>query len=125
VYAVGPSGALVRTYPSDDVVRSSPVIAGTTLVFGSEDHRVYAFTIGAGPAQADWPMYQFNGQRPGRAVFSALAITDQPSSQLVAAGSGFSLSVGAAGPGAIASQGPSGRRTPSPPPRRRTAAPTR
>jgi len=104
VYAVGPAGALVRIYASDDVIRSSPVIAGATLFFGSEDHKVYAFGIGAGPAAADWPMYQFNAQRLGRAVFSALEITDQPAAQLVATGSAFSLTVGATGPGTITYQ---------------------
>jgi len=104
VYAVSPAGALVRVYASDDIVRSSPAIAGTTLVFGSEDHKVYAFDIGAGPAAADWPMYQFNAQRIGRAVFGALEITDQPAAQLVATGSAFSLTVGAAGPGTITYQ---------------------
>jgi outer membrane protein assembly factor BamB/subtilisin family serine protease len=104
VYAVTPGGALSRVYASDDVIRSSPVIAGTTLCFGSEDHKVYAFNIGAGPAASDWPMYQFGGQRPGRAVPSVLEITSQPAGQLVTAGSPFSLTVGAAAPGAITYQ---------------------
>jgi outer membrane protein assembly factor BamB len=104
VYAVSGSGSLVRVYATDDVVRSSPVISGTSLYFGSEDHRVYAFNIGASQAAADWPMYQFDAQRPGRAVSSALQITVQPQSVSVAPGSPFTLSVDAAGPGGITYQ---------------------
>jgi hypothetical protein len=104
VYAVSAGGTLVRTYASDDIIRSSPVIAGTSLYFGSNDHKVYAFSIGASPAGSDWPMYQFNGQRPGRAVASPLAITEQPVAQSVAIGSSFSLTVGATGPGGLAYQ---------------------
>ncbi|HMD61319.1 MAG TPA: PQQ-binding-like beta-propeller repeat protein [Opitutaceae bacterium] len=104
VYAVGPGGSLVRIYASDDIIRSSPAIAGTTLYFGSEDHKVYAFGIGAGPAASDWPMYQYNGQRPGRAVSSVLEITAQPSGQAVGTGSPFSLTVGASGPGTLTYQ---------------------
>ena len=49
-------------------------------------------------------MYQFNSQRPGRAVASALAITAQPVPQSVAIGSSFSLTVGATGPGGLTFQ---------------------
>ena len=104
VYAVGPGGALVRTYASDDVIRSSPAIAGTMLYFGSEDHKVYEFNIGAGPAVSDWPMYQYNAERIGTAVSSSLTITAQPSAQSVAVGSPFSLTVGATGPEALTYQ---------------------
>jgi outer membrane protein assembly factor BamB/subtilisin family serine protease len=104
VYAVTPGGTLERIFASDDIIRSSPVISGTTLYFGSEDHKVYAFDIGAGPAASDWPMYQFDGQRPGRAVSSVLEITDQPAGQLVTAGSPFSLTVDALAPGTITYQ---------------------
>ena len=104
VYAISPAGALTRIYATDDIVRSSPVIAGTSLYFGSNDHRVYAFNIGASPAGSDWPMYQFNAQRLGRAVANALAITAQPQSQAIATGSPLSLSVGATGPGGLTYQ---------------------
>ncbi len=104
VYAISAGGALVRTYATSDIVRSSPVIAGTSLYFGSNDHKVYAFSIGASPAGSDWPMYQYNGQRPGRAVSSALAITAQPADQSVAIGSPFSLTVAATGTGALSYQ---------------------
>ncbi len=67
LYAINPDGTLNRTYPTDDAVRSSPVIAGTTLLFGSNDHRLYAFALGAGSAATPWPMYQANARRLGRA----------------------------------------------------------
>ena len=86
VYEVGPSGSLVRLYASDDWIRSSPLISGTTLYVGSNDHKVYAFDLGTSAAQADWPMYQFNARRVGRAVADPFAITVQPASQSVAAG---------------------------------------
>jgi outer membrane protein assembly factor BamB/subtilisin family serine protease len=104
VYAINLHGALVRIFASDDYIRSSPVISGTSLCFGSEDHKVYEFNIGAGPGVSDWPMYQFNAQRVGRLVASVVAITSQPASQSVAPGSSFTLSVGAIGPGAITYQ---------------------
>jgi outer membrane protein assembly factor BamB/septal ring-binding cell division protein DamX len=104
VYAVGPTGSLVRTYATDDVVRSSPVISGTSLYFGSEDHKVYAFNIGASQAAGDWPMYQFGPQRPGRAVSTPLHIVVQPASVSVSPGYAFSLAVEATGPGGITYQ---------------------
>lgn len=104
VYAVGPTGSLVRIYASDDVIRSSPVISGTTLYFGSEDHKLYAFNIGVSRAASDWPMYQFDDQRPGRAVVVPLAITTQPESQSVTPGSAFTLSVAVTGPGGLTYQ---------------------
>jgi outer membrane protein assembly factor BamB len=67
LYAINADGTLNRTYPTDDAVRSSPVIAGTTLFFGSNDHRLYAFALGTGPAATPWPMYQANARRLGRA----------------------------------------------------------
>jgi outer membrane protein assembly factor BamB/subtilisin family serine protease len=66
VYAINANGTLNRTYPTDDAVRSSPVIAGTTLYFGSNDHRVYAFAVGTASASTPWPMYQVNARHLGR-----------------------------------------------------------
>ena len=68
VYAISATGALIRTYPTDDAVRSSPAIAGNNLYFGSNDHRVYAFALGTGLAGTPWPMYQVNARRLGRAA---------------------------------------------------------
>ncbi len=95
VYAVSPAGAAVRTFPTGDAIRSSPVISGTTLCFGSEDHKVYAFGIGTGPAAGDWPAYQANPQRTGNAV--AVSVAAPPVSVAAATGSGFTLCVTALG----------------------------
>ena len=104
VYAVNSSGGLVRVYASDDWVRSSPVIAGTTLYFGSNDHKLYAFDLGVGSASSDWPMYQYDSRRIGRAQVDALAITAQPVAQTVTAGSAVVLSVAATGPSPLSYQ---------------------
>jgi outer membrane protein assembly factor BamB/subtilisin family serine protease len=104
IYAVSQSGSLVRTYASDDDIRSSPVISGTMMYFGSEDHKVYAFNIGVGADTSDWPMYQYNADRPGRAVTYPPSITEQPGSVTVAAGAPFTLSVTASGVGALSYQ---------------------
>jgi outer membrane protein assembly factor BamB/subtilisin family serine protease len=104
VYAVSPAGTLVRTYAADDWIRSSPVISGTMMYFGSNDHKVYAFNIGAGPASSDWPMYQYSADRPGRAVTYPLLIDTQPASQTIMAGSSFTLSVVASGAGGLSYQ---------------------
>jgi outer membrane protein assembly factor BamB/subtilisin family serine protease/septal ring-binding cell division protein DamX len=104
VYAVSSGGSLVRTYASGDWVRSSPLISGTTLYFGSNDHKVYAFDIGVGSAQSDWPMYQYDSRRLGRAEVDALAITSQPASETIAPGSTLTLSVAATGPGGLSYQ---------------------
>jgi outer membrane protein assembly factor BamB/subtilisin family serine protease len=104
VYAVSQAGALVRTYSTDDYIRSSPVISGTMMYFGSDDHKVYAFNLGVGSASSDWPMYQFNAERPGRVADYAPSIVTQPTSEAVATGAAFSLSVSATGSGTLAYQ---------------------
>ncbi len=104
VYAVSRGGSLVRTYASDDYIRSSPVISGTKMYFGSEDHKVYAFNIGVGAASSDWPMYQFAPERPGRVATYAPSIATQPSSESIMTGAPFSLSVAALGSGALSYQ---------------------
>ncbi len=97
VYALNANGTLRRTYPADDWVRSSPVIAGTTLIFGSNDHKVYAFDVGASAAGSPWPMYQANVRRTGRVTTDALAITAAPLPQSVALGSNLTLAAMASG----------------------------
>jgi outer membrane protein assembly factor BamB/subtilisin family serine protease len=104
VYSISSGGSLVRIYASDDWVRSSPVISGTTLYFGSNDHKVYAFDLGTASAVGDWPMYQYNSRRVGRAVTDPLEITAQPVTQTVAPGSNLTLYVGATGPGPLTYQ---------------------
>ena len=66
VYAINANGTLNRVYPTDDAIRSSPVIANGNLYFGSNDHRLYAFAIGTVAAPSAWPMYQVNARRLGR-----------------------------------------------------------
>jgi len=104
MYAVSAAGALVRIYASADWIRSSPVIAGSMLYFGSNDHKVYAFNIGVGSADSDWPMYQFDSRRVGRPGADALAIVSQPSALAVGPGQPFTLSVVATGPGILSYQ---------------------
>jgi outer membrane protein assembly factor BamB len=104
LYALNSGGALVRTYATGDIIRSSPVLAGGNLYFGSSDHKVYAFGLPAGPAASDWPMYQHDALRTGRAVSSTLEIAAQPSSEAVTVGSPFTLTVTASAPGAITYQ---------------------
>jgi outer membrane protein assembly factor BamB len=67
VYAINANGTLNRTYPTDDAVRSSPVLACGNLYFGGNDHRLYAFAVGTASAATPWPMYQVNARRLGRA----------------------------------------------------------
>jgi outer membrane protein assembly factor BamB len=104
IYAVSPAGTLVRTYASDDYIRSSPVISGTMMYFGSEDHKVYAFNIGAAAAASDWPMYQYGPERPGRVAVYPPTITSQPMAQTVALGAPFTLSVTASSAASISYQ---------------------
>jgi len=104
VYEVSPSGSLVRTFASDDFIRSSPVIAGTMLYFGSEDHKLYAFNIGVGAASGPWPMYQYDLRRVGRLESTTLSLTSQPASQTVVVGGTLTLSVAATAPGTVSYQ---------------------
>jgi outer membrane protein assembly factor BamB len=104
IYAVSAAGALVRTYASDDYIRSSPVISGTMMYFGSEDHKVYAFNIGSAAAASDWPMYQYGPERPGRVAVYPPTITSQPTAQTVALGAPFTLSVTASSSSSISYQ---------------------
>jgi outer membrane protein assembly factor BamB/subtilisin family serine protease len=104
MYAVSQGGALVRTYASDDWIRSSPVLSGLMLYFGSNDHKVYAFNNGYAAAASDWPMYQYSAFRPGRVATYPPTISAQPASQAVAVGASFTLSVSAAGQGTLSYQ---------------------
>jgi outer membrane protein assembly factor BamB/subtilisin family serine protease len=104
IYAVSSSGSVVRTFATDDYVRSSPAIFGTRMYVGSEDHKLYAFDLGVGEASSDWPMYQYDAKRVGHVESQSLAIATQPSSQTVYVGGSLVLSVAANGPGAITYQ---------------------
>jgi len=78
IYAIDPGGTLNRIIGVGDWVRSSPAIFGTTLYFGSNDHRLTAVDIGAGSSGSAWPMYLFDSRRNGRALADSLAITAEP-----------------------------------------------
>jgi outer membrane protein assembly factor BamB/subtilisin family serine protease len=104
IYAVSSSGSVVRTFATDDYVRSSPVISGTRMYVGSEDHKLYAFDLGVGEALTDWPMYQFDARRVGHVESQALAIATQPVSQTAYVGGSLTLSVAATGPGGLSYQ---------------------
>ena len=66
VYAIRPDGTKSRTFPTALQIRSSPVIAGKRLYFGSADAKLHAFTLSAGPASKGWPMFQGGPKRNGR-----------------------------------------------------------
>ncbi len=104
VYAINPDGTLKRTWATADIIRSSPAIAGTTLYVGSNDHKLYAFDIGAGPAAGPWPQYHHNARRTGRATAEAFAILTAPQSQVAILGLPLALSVIATGTGPLTYQ---------------------
>jgi subtilisin family serine protease/outer membrane protein assembly factor BamB len=103
IYAVNPDGTLRRTWATGDIVRSSPAIAGTTLVVGSNDHRVYAFDLGVGTA-GPWPQYRHNARRTGRAEVEPFAVVTPPADQRAVLTLPFSLGVTVSGPGPLAYQ---------------------
>jgi len=105
VYAVNSTGTLNRIFATGGGVSSSPVIAGTTLYFGSTDHKLYAFEIGASVAGSAWPTYLSNSRREGRAVTDPLAITAQSSAAVsVTAPGALTLRVSATGEGPLSFQ---------------------
>ena len=104
IYALNANGTLKRRYDVGNVVRSSPAIAGTTLYVGSNDHKVYAFDIGAGPAAGPWPQYRQNARRTGRVTEEAFAIVTQPQSQIAVTGYPLTLSLLASGDGPLTYQ---------------------
>jgi outer membrane protein assembly factor BamB len=97
LYAVNPDGTLKRTWATADWIRSSPAISGTTLYVGSNDHKLYAFDLGVGPAPGPWAQFRGGPRRLGRVVNEALAIALQPESQTAIAGRSVSVGVTATG----------------------------
>ena len=90
IYAVNPNGTLNRTFATGDLIRSSPVISGGALYFGSDDHKLYAFNIGANAAVSPWPMYLYSPARIGRTLAS---FTLNPVSEAIATGRSVAFSV--------------------------------
>ncbi len=99
LYAINADGTLKRTYDTGNWIRSAPAISGNTLYVGSNDHKLYAFDIGAASATGPWPQYRQNVRRLGRVAGPIVAptITTQPVSQAAAAGASVTLSVAASG----------------------------
>lgn len=104
VYAINSEGTLKRTWDTGDWIRSSPAISGTTLYIGSNDAKVYAFDLGAGPASGPWPQYRHNTRRVGRALAEPVAIAVAPQPQVAVAGDRVELKVVATGTGPFAYQ---------------------
>ncbi len=96
VYAFNANGTLLRTFPTAGYIRSSPVIAGGHLYFGSTDAKLYAFAIGQDAAATVWPMFHQNILHNGRAVLPP-SITSPPASQAAAVGASLTLNASAAG----------------------------
>ncbi|MCX6951135.1 MAG: PQQ-binding-like beta-propeller repeat protein, partial [Verrucomicrobia bacterium] len=98
LYAVNPDGTLNRTWSTGNWIRSCPAISGHTLYVGSNDHKLYAFDLGAaGPGAGPWPQYRHNPRRLGRAVVEALGFALSPKSQSVVLGYPLTLTVAATG----------------------------
>jgi outer membrane protein assembly factor BamB/subtilisin family serine protease len=105
IYAINSSGSLSRTLATGNLVRSSPAIAGTTLLVGSGDCRLYAFDLGAAAAASNWPMYLASPRRLGRPVSDALGITTEPSASVaLTAGAPLAMTVAAVGQGPLSYQ---------------------
>ena len=103
IYAVNPDGTLRRTWATGGIVRSSPAIAGTKLVVGSNDRRVYAFELGVGTA-GPWPQYRHNARRTGRAETEPFGLLAAPTDQRAVLTLPFSLSVTISGSGPFSYQ---------------------
>ena len=96
LYAVNANGSLNRIFATGDWIRSSPVIAGTTLYFGSSDHKLYAFSLGVGSTPSTWPMYLASPRRLGRTSLNfAPSFTTQPVGRTIASGSTVVLTAAA------------------------------
>ena len=85
LYALNPGGTLNRTYATGDAIRSSPAITSGALTFGSEDHKLYAFSLGAGLAASPWPMYMGGIPRYGRLLSNPPTLLSQPQGETLAA----------------------------------------
>jgi subtilisin family serine protease/outer membrane protein assembly factor BamB len=103
LYAVNPDGTLRRTWATGNIVRSSPALAGTALMVGSNDGCIYAFDAGAGPA-GPWPQYRNNAARTGRMAVAPPTITAAPASRAAVAGDNLELTVAATAAGPLSYQ---------------------
>ena len=104
VYAVTADGNRNRVYTTAKTIRSSPVIAGNRLYFGSADAKLYAFDLGQSAAASAWPMFRQNPARTGRGATTALSISAQPQSRTIVAGSSVTLALTTSGSGTLSYQ---------------------
>ena len=104
IYAINANGTLKRTFDAGGPIDSSPAIAGTALYIGSDDAKLYAFDIGAGPAGGPWPQFRANARHEGRVFADIPAIGNAPLAQSLIADSTLTLSVVANGASPLAIQ---------------------
>ncbi len=108
VYVVSAAGAVVRSYATAGLIRSSPMIANGQLIVGSSDSLVYAFALDPvsdqSPANSAWPVYQHNQRHDGQYTDNVITITVAPLGTSVAIGGTINLSVTATGPGTFSYQ---------------------
>ena len=104
MYAVNSNGTLQRVFNTAKTIRSSPVIAGNRLYFGSADAKLYAFDLNQPAAASSWPMFHLNAARTGRIAATAVAISLQPQSRTLVDGAALTLSVTATGSGTLSYQ---------------------
>ncbi|HVU24982.1 MAG TPA: PQQ-binding-like beta-propeller repeat protein [Opitutus sp.] len=100
LYAINADGTLQRTYATAQTIRSSPVIAGQRLYFGSADAKLHAFDLAHGVLSSAWPMFHRSQSRTGRADAAASSlptIDTQPSSQTATVGDNVTFTVAASG----------------------------
>ena len=105
LYAVNADGSIKRTYATGGWVRSSPVIFGTNLYFGSYDHKLYSFNIASNTSASAWPMYQGGARRLGHTPNDTFKISVQPhATSPIILGSALNLAVSATGIGPLSFQ---------------------
>ncbi|PTY00525.1 S8 family serine peptidase [Opitutus sp. ER46] len=104
LYAITANGALRRIWATGSRIRSSPLIAGTSLYVGSYDFKLYAFDIGASAAGGSWPQARQNASRTGRAQATTLTASVYPASIYAALGNTTTLRAAATGDGPLTFQ---------------------
>lgn len=99
LYHFNSTGTLRRTYATGHRIRSSPVLTGSRLYFGSNDGKLYALDLGLEAAASPWPMLQHNPRRLGRAVATTLAQPTITAPTAPALGASVTLQSNATDPG--------------------------
>jgi outer membrane protein assembly factor BamB len=104
VYAINADGTANRTYDTGNWVRSSPAISGKRMYVGSNDQKLYAFDLPAGPSAGTWSQYRANARRLGRAISEVPTLATQPIAQTVGLGYSFTLTAAASSAGSVTYQ---------------------